>query len=150
MNREELYDATTGTRLFTVREAARSLGYHPFSVYRLVWLGKLRHRRLGPKTLLFSREDLVRYREGLAKAKRGSPMPEQDSGVSALSARLEVDLAGGASPEPSSVGQFRWEHIPLIRARLDSRYGRKLKGLRISVRGREGDAWKVVYSAPRG
>lgn len=149
MNREELYDATTGAKLYTVREAARVLGYHPFSVYRLVWLGKLRHRRLGPKTLLFSREDLVRYRESLAKAKRGKPIPEADSGAPVLSARVEVDLFGGEVPASSSVQQFRWESIPLIRAKLDSRYGKKIKGLRISVRGREGEAWKVVYSAPR-
>ena len=147
MNRGELYDATTGAKLYTVREAARVLGYHPFSVYRLVCLGKLRHRRLGPKTLLFSREDLLRYRDGLERARRGSPMPSLDSAEPQLSAQVEVDLGG----EPDSAGpwrQFRWESIPLIRARMDSQYGGRLKGLRISVRGREGEAWKVVYKAP--
>lgn len=147
MNRGELYDATTGTRLYTVREAARILGFHPFSVYRLVWLGKLRHRRLGPKTLLFSREDLVRYRESLERARRGRPTPRLDSAEPQLTAQVHVDL-GGPGLDAGPWRQFRWESIPLIRARMDSQYGGKLKGLRISVRGREGEAWKVVYKAP--
>ncbi len=146
MNREELYDATTGAKLYTVREAARVLGYHPFSVYRLVWLGKLRHRRLGPKTLLFSREDLLRYRESLRKAKKGKPMPNLDSEEPPLTAQVAVDLGGGAAE--GGWRQFRWESVPLIRARLDSKHGKRLKGLKISVRGREGEAWKIIYQKP--
>ncbi|MBI4423349.1 MAG: helix-turn-helix domain-containing protein [Elusimicrobia bacterium] len=145
---DELYDAVSGARLYTVREAAKLLGYHPFSVYRLVFLGKLRHRRLGPKTLLFSREDLVRYQDGVTRAKRGKPMPGAESALPALTAQVAVDL-GGEEAREGGWRQFRWESIPLIRARLDSQYGRRLKGLRISVRGREGEAWKVVYSAPK-
>ena len=56
MNTGALYDAITGARLYTVREAAAVLGFHPFSVYRLACKGALRYRRLGPKTLLFSRD----------------------------------------------------------------------------------------------
>ncbi|MBI4349468.1 MAG: helix-turn-helix domain-containing protein [Elusimicrobia bacterium] len=148
MIREELYDAESGVRLYTVREAARVLGYHPFSIYRLVWLGKLRHRRLGPKTLLFSREDLLRYQESLRQAKRGKPLPKQDSSEPPLSAQVGIDLGGGLDAGPWS--QFRWESVPLIRARMDSRHGKRLKGLQISVRGREGEAWKVIYRKPGG
>lgn len=146
---EELYDATTGARLYTVREAARLLGYHPFSIYRLVCLGKLRHRRLGPKTLLFSREDLIRYRERSARWRRGRPAPIVDSLAPLMTAQVAVDLGRGGLGGEGAWRQFRWESIPLIRAKLDSQYGRKLKGLRISVRGREGEAWKLVYQAPK-
>lgn len=146
---EELYDATTGARLYTVREAARLLRYHPFSVYRLVCLGRLRHRRLGPKTLLFSREDLLRYRDQRAKSVRGRPAPLEDSEEPLLSAQVAVDLFGGDAASDARWRQFRWESIPLIRARLDSQYGRRLRALRISVRGREGEAWKLVYQAPK-
>lgn len=146
IEREEVYDATTGAKLYTVREAARVLGYHAFSVYRLVWLGKLRHRRLGPKTLLFSREELLRYRDSLPRARRGRPLPQLDSSEPPLTAQVAFDLGGGAESGPWR--QFRWENIPLIRARMDSRFGKQLKGLQISVRGREGEAWRVVYKKP--
>jgi excisionase family DNA binding protein len=144
----ELYDATTGARLYTVREAARLIGYHPFSLYRLVCQGKLRHRRLGAKTLLFSREDLVRYRELFERRRpaKGRPMPAAEP-LPPLTAELAAVVGEGERKE--TWGQFRWESIPLIRATLDRRYGRRLRGLRISVRGGEGDAWKVVYSAPK-
>ncbi len=155
MNRtpEELYDVTTGARLYTVREAARILGYHPFSVYRLVCRGMLRHRRLGPKTLLFAREDLLRYQEQARRdpPTRGKPS-QAPAAAPALTAEVQVALGSQGTYEAVDEGpqqQFRWENIPLIRARMDSRFGKRLKGLRISVRGREGEAWKVIYSAPR-
>lgn len=150
--REELYDAVTGAKLFTVREASRLLSYHPFSVYRLVCQGKLRYRRLGPKTLLFSREDLLRFRERFERRgpAKGKPLPLEDSSAPLLSAAVTYDIDGRRRREDGKTWrQFRWEVIPLIRARLDSQHGRRLKGLRISVRGREGEAWNVVYQAPK-
>ncbi len=141
-----LYDPRTGLRLYTVREAARLLGYHPFSIYRLACRGALSHTRLGPKTLLFSREDLLRYRERFErdKPRRGRPLPAARPGPE-LSARVDVRLKGRDGPV-GAWRQFRWEYVPLIRARMDSRYGERLQGLRISVRGREGEAWKVIYA----
>ncbi|MCX5790422.1 MAG: hypothetical protein NTX64_18240, partial [Elusimicrobia bacterium] len=122
-----------------------------FSVYRLACLGKLRYRRLGPKTLLFSREDLLRYREraGRERPRKGRPGPRMTAAGPALTARVQVDLESGrAGPASRPWRQFRWESVPLIRARLDSQYGKKLKGIRISVRGWEGDEWRVLYRAP--
>ena len=148
---QSLCDAATGAPLYTLREAAGLLGFHPFSVYRLVCLGKIGHRRLGPKTLLFSREDLVNYRErSREKPRKGRPMTRvAPRASSALSAVVEVQLEGGRQvARRAPWRQFRWEHIPLIRARLGSRYGGRLKGLRISVRAGEGDEWKVLYRAP--
>ncbi|MBI4346510.1 MAG: helix-turn-helix domain-containing protein [Elusimicrobia bacterium] len=132
---EELSDAITGEKLFTVREAARVLHYHPFSIYRLVCAGRLRYRRLGDKTLLFSRQDLLRFRDRHEKhgPARTKPAP----------------LGEAAGPSEKTWRQFRWEIVPLIRARLNREQGRRLKGLRISVRGREGEAWNVVYQAPK-
>ena len=149
MNTGALYDATTGARLYTVREAAAVLGFHPFSVYRLACKGSLRYRRLGPKTLLFSREDLLRYRERCQRERprKGRPGPRAEAAGPALKARVQVELGRGrAAPAPWR--QFRWESVPLIRARMDSQYGKKLRGIRISVRSWEGEEWRVLYRAP--
>ena len=137
--------------MYTVREAARVLGYHPFSVYRLVCRGTLRHTRLGPKTLLFSREDLIHYQERVKRRRprKGKPMDLVEP-LPTLVAEIAAKLARRRRAAPQKVQQFRWENVPLIRARMDARYGASLRGVRISVRGREGEAWRVVYEAPRG
>jgi len=155
---ETLYDVKTGAQLLTVAEAARFMDYHPFSLYRLVFQGKIGYRRLGPKTILFSREDLERYRATLQdlKPRRGKPLPPAETWATPLQAAVEIRLGGKAPVRESSSGegkkwrQFRWEQLPMIRARMDARYGRRLTGMRISVRSREGGAWSLVYAAPRG
>ncbi len=62
------YDHDTGTRLFTIRQAAEYLHYHPYSVYRLVVQKSLKPYRKAGRTLLFLKEELDRYRAGNAWA----------------------------------------------------------------------------------
>ena len=62
------YDHDTGTRLFTIQQAAEYLHYHPYSVYRLVVQKSLKPYRKAGRTLLFLKEELDRYRAGNAWA----------------------------------------------------------------------------------
>src|SRR5215813_5702695 len=85
-----LYDPDSGSRLYTVKEAAAYLGYHRHSVYRLLLQGDLRPHRQAGKLLLFLKEDLDRYQHRNAWAARKAalqpsptPLPPRSSDLMA-------------------------------------------------------------------
>lgn len=149
---KNLYDPQTGARLLTVKEAAEYLNYHPFSIYRLVMQGVLTaHRRAG-KTLLFIKEELDRFKLNnawaAAKASLEKPSTPPEHAPPHLTADIKV-YHGLGPMFPSyveSIENFTWEQIPLIRARVDSKYGNK--PFDTQIKSPDGGIWTVSYEPP--
>jgi len=123
-----LYEKGTGLELFTSREAARFLDYHPVAFRHLVSKGKIHiHSRTGNYPL-FLREELEKYqitnkwagKKAKFKGKPGvSPAPSDKQEllavVTANYKRKEVVV--------EKTNDFRWEDIPAIRASVAAKFG---------------------------
>lgn len=152
---KNLYDPQTGVKLLTLREAAEYLDYHPFSVYRLVNQGHLTPKKVGKKTLLFVQEELDRYKSSQAWTPRKgkasiTPITEtQEELPSQLTASVSIDLGIGLfHGETEEIKDFSWEQIPLIRADINHRYGRKIKDFEINVKSPDGGTWFIKFKPP--
>jgi excisionase family DNA binding protein len=124
------YDHATGTRLFTIRQAAEYLHYHPYSVSRLVVQRSLKPYRKAGRTLLFLKEELDRYRAGNAWASQKASFSVLADAPKHLPPKLSasVYLTDGFALLPhrvESLPSFTWEMIPLIHARIQEQYGRR-------------------------
>ena len=145
------YDHDTGTRLFTIRQAAEYLHYHPYSVYRLVVQKSLKPYRKAGRTLLFLREELDRYRAGNAWASQKASFSALANAPKRLPPKMSatVYLTGGFELLPQKVDSlpsFSWEMIPLIHARIQEQYGRRPST--IEVLSPEGGTWTILYEPP--
>lgn len=148
------YDSQTGAKLLTLKEAAKYLNYHPFSVYRLVSQGVLKPQRVGSKTLVFLQEDLDRYRESNEWAARKASIkhnPEAAKEDLPLTMTADVTVDLGFQPiwdKDEHIDDFCWQEIPLIKADLDERYGEKVQGFSIKVKSPDGWKWHISAEPP--
>ncbi len=122
-----LYEKGTGAELFTSREAARFLDYHPVAFRNLVSKGKIRvHSRTGNYPL-FLREELEKYQATnkwagrKAKVKPSAapslaPIGGIHAIVTATHKRKEVVV--------EEMNDFKWAEVPAIRARVTAKYGK--------------------------
>jgi excisionase family DNA binding protein len=145
------YDHSTGTRLFTIRQAAEYLHYHPYSVYRLVVQKSLTPYRKAGRTLLFLKEELDRYRAGNAWASQKATFSALADAPKRLPAKMAatVYLSAGFELLPHKIetlSSFSWEMIPLIHARIQEQYGRRPS--KIEVLSPEGGTWTILYEPP--
>lgn len=124
-----LFEKGTGLELFTSREAARFLDYHPVAFRHLVSKGKIPiHSRTGNYPL-FLRLELEKYqttnkwagKKAKLKAKPAqTPIPTTDKGilaaVTAHHKRKEITI--------ESLTDFKWEDVPAICAKVAAKYGK--------------------------
>ena len=147
-----LYDPSSGAKLLTAEEAADYLNYHVVSIHRLVGTGSLKsHRRTG-RSLLFQKEDLDRFRltSDWAARKASMPKPQDppEQPPSKLEAKVRLDFGlGSIFQEPlDAIKDFSWDHIPLIRAEIDHKYGNR--PFSIEVKSPDGGLWSISYDPP--
>lgn len=149
-----LYDSQTGAKLLTLKEAAKYLNYHPFSVYRLVSQGVLKPQRVGDRVLVFLEEDLDRYRASNEWAARKASIkhnPEAAKEDLPLTMTADVTVDLGFAPvwvKDEHIDDFSWQEIPLIKADLDERYGKKVQGFSIKVESPDGWKWHISAEPP--
>lgn len=149
----KLYDPETGSRLLTVPGSAKYLGYHEYSIYRLILKGALKpHRRTG-RTLLFLKEELDRFKARSAwwARKSSSEPPKEDPPMlpSNLKATVIVNVGIKNFPHPDIeevIPNFTWEQIPLVHAQVQNKYGQRPSD--IYIQGPDGGSWKVSYDPP--
>jgi hypothetical protein len=124
-----LYEKETGSELYTSREAARFLAYHPVAFRRLVSTGKIRiHSRAGNYPL-FLREELEKYQAvnkwagKKAKLKgnsRAAAAPADRKGILAV-----VTVVRNKKPVVlEKISDFIWEDMTAICARVVAKHGK--------------------------
>jgi hypothetical protein len=124
-----LFEKGTGLELFTSREAARFLDYHPVAFRHLVSKGKIPiHSRTGNYPL-FLKLELEKYQttnKWAGKKAHLKAKPAQSSvsttnkgilaAVTAHLKRKEITI--------ENVTDFKWEDVPSICARVAVKYGK--------------------------
>lgn len=126
---EILYEKGTGAELFTSREAARFLDYHPVAFRHLVSKGKIPiHSRTGNYPL-FLREELEKYQvtnkwAGKKAGLKGKPgaanPPSAKSGVLAI---VTVNH-NKKNAVVEQISDFKWADMPAICAKMAAKYGK--------------------------
>lgn len=151
-NLEHLYDPVTGEKLLTAEEAAVYLNYHRVSIRRLVSQGALKPYKRAGNALLFLKADLDRLKLTSAWAARKAsierpPVTPQEP-PSNLEATVMVDLAFGPMfrHAEEQIQNFTWDQIPLIRAKVNSKYGDR--SFEIKIESPDGSLWTVGYEPP--
>lgn len=143
-----LYEKGTGAELFTSREAARFLNYHPVAFRYLVSKGKIHiHSRTGNYPL-FRREELERYqatnkwagKKARLKAKPGTPPAHTgDKGIPAVVTishkKKEIVV--------ENLVDFKWENVPAITARVAAKYGKI--PFRITLELPDGTGFTIIF-----
>lgn len=143
-----LYEPGTGAELFTSREAARFLNYHPVAFRRLVSTGKIHvHSRTGNYPL-FLREELEKYQvtnkwAGKKAGLKGKPgaanPPSAKSGVLAI-------VTANHNKKDAAVEQisdFKWADMPAICARVSAKYGKI--PFQITLELPDGSGFTIVF-----
>jgi len=122
-----LYERGTGSELYTSREAARFLSYHPVAFRRLVSTGKVHiHSRTGNYPL-FLREELEKYqvdnkwagKKAKLKGRPAAPAPSAKKGILAVVTARH----NRKNVVVDKLNDFRWEDIPALRSRVAAQYG---------------------------
>ncbi len=151
-NDDHLYDPQTGSRLLTIKESAVYLGYHLFSVYRLVAQGVLTPYKKAGRTLLFLREEIDRFKVSNAWAAQKASIEKlptaPEKPVSGLTAEVTVKatLMPAMAIYSRTIENFTWDQIPLIRADIDDELGNK--PFNIEIKSPDGSRWSVSYDPP--
>lgn len=139
-----LYEKGTGAELFTSREAARFLDYHPVAFRNLVSKGKIRvHSRTGNYPL-FLREELEKYQATNKWAGRkakvkpaAAPMGGIRAAVTATPNKKEIIV--------EELNDFKWDAVPAIRARVTAKYGKT--PFRINLELPDGAGCTITFEA---
>lgn len=124
-----LCEPGTGAELFTSREAARFLNYHPVAFRRLVSTGRIHvHSRTGNYPL-FLRLELEKYQTTNKWAEKKAKLkvkPAQTPTPTANKETLAVVTAHHKKQEITieNLTDFKWEDVPAIRARVAAKYGK--------------------------
>lgn len=124
-----VYDKETGMELFTSKEAARLLKYHPVAFRHLVSTGKICvHSRAGNYPL-FIREELERYQltnKWAGKKAKVKTLPNPPPAPTGKKGILAIVTASHKRKEfvLEKLNDFKWNDIPAIRARVSAKYGR--------------------------
>ena len=143
-----LYEKATGSELFTSREAARFLDYHPVAFRNLVSKGKIRiHSRTGNYPL-FLREELEKYQATnkwagkKAKHKAAATPPISTiAGKGALAVVTAVHNRKEVVIE--ELTDFKWEAMPAILARVSARHGKL--SFKIKLEFSDGTGLTVIF-----
>lgn len=148
-----LYDPKTGVKLLTLKEAASYLDYHPFSVYRLVSQGILQPQKFGKKILLFSQEELDRYRVSNEWAARKAaitydPEAAKEKPSQVMTATITIDAVVPFLEKEETISDFSLDQLPLLKADLDRRYGKKFSGFTLKVTSPDGWKWSITLEPP--
>lgn len=142
-----LYEMCTGAELFTSREAARFLDYHPVAFRHLVSTGKIHiHSRTGNYPL-FLREELEKYqatnkwagKKAKLKGKPGAALPP--TGNKAI---LAVVTASHNKKDVvvEKLKDFKWADVPAISARVAAKYGKVQ--FKIDIDSPDGNGFTVI------
>lgn len=124
-----LYETGTGAELFTSREAARFLDYHPVAFRRLVSTGKVHiHSRTGNYPL-FLREELEKYQVTNKWAGKKAKLKGKPSAMPSTTARNGILAVVKVNHNKRNVvveelNDFKWEEVPAIRARVAAKHGK--------------------------
>lgn len=141
---EVLYEKGTGAELFTSREAARFLDYHPVAFRNLVSKGKIRvHSRTGNYPL-FLREELEKYQ--LTNKWAGRKAKVKPTAVPINKIRAVVTAAHGKREVIEELNDFKWADLPAIRARTIASRGRI--HFQITVELPDGTGCSILFSPP--
>lgn len=122
-----LVEKGTGAELFTSREAARFLNYHPVAFRNLVSKGKIRvHSRTGNYPL-FLREELEKYQATNKWAGRKAKVKPAAAPAPATMGRIIAVVTATHKKKEVIVEKltdFKWDAVPAIRARVSAKYGK--------------------------
>ncbi|OQA07484.1 MAG: hypothetical protein BWY65_01859 [Firmicutes bacterium ADurb.Bin373] len=124
-----VYDKNTGMELFTSKEAARFLHYHPVAFRHLVSTGKIRvHSRAGNYPL-FIREELEKYQltnKWAGKKAKIKTLPNPPPAPTGKKGILAVVTASYKKKDVvlEKLNNFKWDDVPAIRAKVASKHGR--------------------------
>ena len=124
-----LFENGTGLELFSSKEAARFLDYHPVAFRYLVSKGKIHvHSRAGNYPL-FLREELEKYQatnKWAGKKAKFKVKPSQPSALTGNRGILAVVTVSNKKKEIiiENLTGFKWEDVPAIRARVAAKYGK--------------------------
>jgi len=124
-----LFEKGTGLELFTSREAARFLDYHPVAFRHLVSKGKIPiHSRTGNYPL-FLKLELEKYQttnKWAGKKANLKAKPAQTPTPTAHKGTLAVVTAHHKRKEITfeNLTDFKWEDVPAISARVAAKYGK--------------------------
>lgn len=124
-----VYEKGTGVELFTSKEAARFLHYHPVAFRHLVSTGKIHaHSRTGNYPL-FLREELEAYQhrnKWAGKKAKLKALPNPPPAPTGNKKMLAVVTASYKRKEIvlEKLTDFTWEDMPAIRARVSSKLGK--------------------------
>lgn len=143
-----LYEKGTGAELYTSREAARFLGYHPVAFRNLVSKGKIRvHSRTGYYPL-FLKEELAQYQATNKWAGKKAKVKPAAIALPAASRGLVAVITATLGKKETIVEtlkDFKWDDAPAIRARVSAKYGRV--PFRIAVKLPDGAGCTISFHA---
>ncbi|HBA60919.1 MAG TPA: hypothetical protein DCZ92_08880 [Elusimicrobia bacterium] len=143
-----LYEKGTGLELFTSREAARFLDYHPVAFRHLVSKGKIPvHTRTGNYPL-FLREELEKYQvsnKWAGKKAKIKAKPDQPAATSGNRGIRAVVTATHKNKEiiVENPADFKWEDVPAIRARVAAKYGKI--PFQIALELPDGAGFRIIF-----
>lgn len=143
-----LFEKGTGLELFTSREAARFLDYHPVAFRNLVSKGKIPiHSRTGNYPL-FLRLELEKYqttnkwagKKANLKSKHAqSPASTTNKGilaaVTAHHKKKEITI--------ENLTDFKWEDVPAISARVAAKHGKI--PFQLALKLPDGTSFTIVF-----
>lgn len=124
-----LFENGTGLELFSSKEAARFLDYHPVAFRYLVSKGKIHvHSRAGNYPL-FLREELEKYQatnKWAGKKVKLKIKPGQPPALTGNRGILAVVTVSHKKKEIiiENLTDFKWEDVPAISARVAAKYGK--------------------------
>ena len=124
-----LFENGTGLELFSSKEAARFLDYHPVAFRHLVSMGKIHvHSRAGNYPL-FLREELEKYQatnKWAGKKAKFKIKPGQPPALTGNRGILAVVTVSNKEKEIiiENLTDFKWEDVPAIRARVVAKHGK--------------------------
>ena len=142
-----LFEPGTGAELFTSREAARFLDYHPVAFRHLVSKGKIHiHTRTGNYPL-FLREELEKYQVTNKWAEKKARLKGKPSAAPAPTGKTGILAVVTASHNKKDVvveklSNFKWEDVPAILARA-AKHGKI--PLQITLKLPNGAGFTIIF-----
>lgn len=143
-----LYEKGTGSELFTSREAARFLDYHPVAFRRLVSTGKVRMYSRTGNYPLFLREELEKYQITNKWAGKKAMLKARPAQPPASTGNKGILAVVTASPKRKEIivenlAGFKWEDVLAIRARVAAKYGKI--PFRITLELPDGTGFTILF-----
>ena len=143
-----LFEKGTGLELFTSREAARFLDYHPVAFRHLVSKGKIPVYSRTGNYPLFLKLELEKYQttnKWAGKKAKVKAQPAQTPTPTPNRAILAVVTAHHKRKEITieNLTDFKWEDVPAISARVAAKYGKI--PFQIALKLPDGTGFTIVF-----